>query len=231
MTGNVTRGPVPCRPVDSSAAAIAVTSTIAGVAAVANWWSRIDDHRRVELISKPVTTIAIGVLALLVADDSVPTGALVAAVIGFVLCLAGDVALLPAVDRFVVGLASFLAGHLAFVVMFAILGLDRWWLGLVALAAAAAVAAFVGRPILAGARAKDPGLLRPVQAYLTIISSMAVVGSATGVPAAIVGSALFVLSDSILGWRQFVAEHRWMPVAIMVTYHGALLGLALTLAG
>jgi len=52
-----------------------------------------------------------------------------------------------------------------------------------------------------------------------------------GVPAAIVGSALFVVSDSILGWRQFVAEHRWMPVAIMVTYHGALLGLALTLAG
>ena len=34
--------------------------------------------------------------------------------------LAGDVALLPSVDRFVVGLASFLAGHLAFVVMFAV---------------------------------------------------------------------------------------------------------------
>jgi hypothetical protein len=226
MNGNVTRCPVPCRPVDSSAAAIAVTSAVAGVAAVANWWSRVDDRRRVELISKPLATIAIGVLALLVADDS-----LVAAVAGFVLGLAGDVALLPVVDRFVVGLTSFLAGHLAFVVMFALLGLDRWWLGFVALAGAGAVAAFVGRPILAGARAKDPGLLRPVQAYLTIISSMAVVGWATGVPAAIVGSALFVLSDSILGWRQFVAEHRWMPVAIMVTYHGALLGLALTLAG
>ena len=33
------------------------------MAAVANWWSRVDDRRRVELISKPVATIAIGVLA------------------------------------------------------------------------------------------------------------------------------------------------------------------------
>lgn len=45
------------------------------------------------------------------------------------------------------------------------------------------------------------------------------------------GLALFVLSDSILGWRQFVGPKRWMPLAVMVTYHGALLGLALTLAG
>ena len=56
-------------------------------------------------------------------------------------------------------------------------------------------------------------------------------GVATGRPAAIAGSALFVLSDSILGWRQFVGPKRWMPLAVMVTYHGALLGLALTLAG
>ncbi len=207
---------------------------IAAVSAAANWWSRVADGRRaelVELISKPVATIAIGALAVAVADGDTPTGALVAAVAGFVLCLGGDVALLPAVDRFVVGLASFLAGHLAFVVMFVLLGLDRWWFGLVALALAAVVALRVGRPIIAGARAGDASLVRPVQAYLTIISSMAVVGWATGRPAAIAGSALFVLSDSILGWRQFVGPKRWMPLAVMVTYHGALLGLALTLAG
>jgi len=217
--------------VDTSSAAVAGTGAIVACAAVSNWWSRIDDHRRVELVSKPLATIAIGVLAVLVADDGVPTGALVAAVIGFVLCLAGDVALLPAVDEFVVGLASFLVGHLAFVVMFVLLGLDRWWLGLVALAGTAAIALFLGRTIIAGARSKDPHLRRPVLAYLMIISSMAVVGWATGRPAAIVGSSLFVLSDSILGWRQFVTQHRWMPVAIMVSYHGALLGLALTLVG
>lgn len=203
---------------------------VAALAALGNWWSRVTDDRRVELVTKPTATIAIAALALLVADDA-PTGAVVAAVIGFACCLAGDVALLPAVDRFVVGLASFLVGHLAFVVMFVLLGLDRRWLGLVALVAAGGVAVLLGRRIIAGARERDPAFERPVQAYLAVISAMAVVGWATGIPAALVGSALFVVSDSILGWRQFVRAERWMALAVMVTYHGALLGLALSLAG
>lgn len=210
-----------------------VAAIVGAVAVLANWWSRVSEHRaagRVELLSKPLATVAIGTLAFAASDADVSTAALVAALVGFVLCLAGDVALLPAVDRFVVGLGAFLAGHLAFVVMFVLLGLDRWWLGLVALAGAAGVAVLVGRPILRGAAAKDASLVAPVRAYLTIISSMAVVGWATGRPAAIVGSSLFVLSDSVLGWRQFVASSRWAPLAVMVTYHGALLGLALTLA-
>ena len=216
-----------------SEAVTVVAAVIGAVAVLANWWSRTAESARattVELVSKPVATIAIGVLAVAASDPDVPTGALVAGVVGFLLCLGGDVALLPAVDRFVVGLGSFLAGHLAFVVMFVLLGLDRWWLGLVALGAAVVVALVVGRPILRGAAAKDPGLVVPVRAYLTIISSMAVVGWATGRPAAIAGSSLFVLSDSLLGRRQFVTSHRWSALAVMVTYHAALLGLALTLA-
>ncbi|MCU1359686.1 MAG: hypothetical protein JWN99_975 [Ilumatobacteraceae bacterium] len=210
-------------------AAIIVVSIVAAAAAISNWWSRWHDHDGVELISKPTATIAIGVLAVLVADD-VPTAALIAAMVGFLCCLAGDVALLPAVDQFIVGLGSFLLGHVAFIVMFALLGLDRWWLGLLALAGVAAIAAFVGRPIVLGARTQDRSLALPVQAYLGVICAMAVVGWATGRPAAIVGSSLFVLSDSILGWRQFVAGRPWMPVAVMVTYHAALAGLALSLA-
>ena len=197
----------------------------------ANWWARADERRRMETISKPIATIAIAALALLLANDSVTAGARVAASIGFALCLAGDVALLPAVDRFVIGLASFLGGHLAFVAMFAILGLDRWWLGLGALIGVVVVAATVGRRIVSAARDRQPSLGLPVQVYLTIISLMAVAGWATGRPAAIVGSALFVLSDSILGWRQFIGAQRWMPVAVMITYHGALVGIALSLAG
>ncbi len=211
-------------------AAIIVVSIVAIVCCAANWWSRWRDDARVELISKPAATIAIGALAVLVADNA-PTGALVAAVVGFACCLAGDVALLPTVDKFVVGLGSFLVGHIAFVVMFVLLGLDTWWLGVVALVGVSAVAVFVGRPIVAGARASDPALVVPVQAYLAIISSMAVVGWATGRPAAIIGSALFVASDSMLGWRQFIGSNRrWMPVGVMFTYHAALAGLALTLA-
>jgi hypothetical protein len=40
---------------------------------------------------------------------------------------------------------------------------------------------------------------------------------------------LFVASDSVLGWRQFVGSSRWMPVTIMVTYHLGQAGLVASL--
>ena len=45
----------------------------------------------------------------------------------------------------------------------------------------------------------------------------------------IAGTTLFVVSDSLLGWRQFVRSHAWMAVAVMVTYHAAIVSLALSL--
>ena len=83
-----------------------------------------------------------------------------------------------------------------------------WLLAAVALVAVGPAIGFVGRRILAGARASSPALVGPVTAYLTVISSMLLVAWATGRPAAIVGATLFVISDSILGWRKFVAEKR-----------------------
>jgi len=38
-----------------------------------------------------------------------------------------------------------------------------------------------------------------------------------------------VASDSVLGWRQFVADARWMPVTIMITYHLGQAGLVASL--
>jgi uncharacterized membrane protein YhhN len=208
--------------------AIVVVAVVAAVAAGADWWSRWRDDGRVEVVAKPTATVAIGVLGVLVADA--PAGAVAAAAVGFACCLAGDVALLPAVDRFVAGLASFLVGHVAFVVMFVLLGLDRWWLALPAAAGAAVLVLVVGRRIVRGAAAESASLAAPVAAYLAVISTMAVVGWATGRWAALAGTALFVTSDAILGWRQFVRPAAWMPLAVMVTYHAALVGLALSLA-
>lgn len=204
----------------------------AAIVCAVNWVSRWRGSLPLELFTKPTATVLIAALGVACAVDGrehAPTAALAAGIVGFVCCLAGDIALLPAVDRFVVGLGAFLVGHLAFVVMFAVLGLDVWWLGVIALGGAAVVAAVVGRPIVAGAVAKAPAYAMPVRAYLAVISVMAVVGWATGRPAAVLGSASFVASDSVLGWEQFVSERRWMPVVIMVTYHGALAGLALSL--
>ena len=195
----------------------------------ADWLARWRHDERLETVSKPAATVAIAVLAVVVGRGA-PATAVAAAAVGFACCLVGDVALLPAVDRFVAGLAAFLLGHLAFVAMFVALGLHhpRW--GLLAGAGVAGVAVTAGRRIVRGARADASGLVGPVTAYLAVISAMAVVGWATGRPAAAVGTALFVASDTVLGWGEFVRDRPWMSLTVMVTYHAALVGLALSLA-
>jgi CubicO group peptidase (beta-lactamase class C family)/uncharacterized membrane protein YhhN len=207
----------------------ATAAVVAALAATGNWWSRITRDRRLETVTKPLATIALATVGISLADHA-PGAAVVLAVIGFACCLVGDVALLPAIDRFVVGLGAFLVGHLAFVGMFVVLGLDNGWLAVAALGMAAVLAATAGRRIVAAAGRSHAAYVVPVKAYLSVISVMAVAGWATGDAAAIIGATLFVVSDSVLGWRQFVAERRWMAPAVMVTYHGALLGLALSLA-
>jgi uncharacterized membrane protein YhhN len=230
-TGTVARASWYNRTVGTWLGGVAVA--VAVIAALANWWSRWcrADPRAaaVEHVSKPVTTMALGVLAIVVSDGA-PGAARVAAVVAFAWCLVGDVLLLPRVDRFVPGLAAFLLGHVAFAVMFVALGLEAWVLAGVAFAGVVVLVAVVGSRIVAGAVRSSAALRVPVVAYLMVISAMAVLGWWTGLVAALVGSALFVLSDSVLGWNRFVASARWMDLAVMMTYHGALAGLALSLA-
>lgn len=196
------------------------------LSALANWWSRINNSERVEAWAKPLTTMF--VIGLALANES-PTGQVATAVLALVFCLWGDIALMPAIDNFVLGLASFLIGHVAFIVLFAKYGMPEVALGAVALALMAALAATAGRRIVSGAVAKDPALRIPVIAYLVVISAMTVCGWATGHGWVIAGVTLFVISDSLLGWRAFVRERSWMSVAVMVTYHGAIVSLALSL--
>lgn len=195
------------------------------IAAIANWYSRWKLNIRVELISKPLTTVGAIAIAALAGG---PRPATVVAIIALTLCLVGDVALLPAVDQFVVGLAAFLLGHVAFIVMFVQRGLDRWPIAGVAVAGCVLLLGTAAVPIVFGAATKGFGV--PVRAYLVVISSMCVVGWATGNWLIMVGATAFIVSDSILGWGQFVAERSWMHLAIMVTYHVAIVSLALSLA-
>ena len=195
------------------------------IAAITNWYSRWKLSGRVELISKPLTTIGAIAIAALAGG---PHSATVVAIVALALCLVGDVALLPAVDQFVVGLAAFLLGHVGFIVMFALRGLDRWPMAGVAVAGCALLLGTAAVPIVRGATTKGFGL--PVRAYLAVISSMCVVGWATGNWLIMVGATAFIVSDAILGWGQFVAERSWMHLAIMITYHVAIVSLALSLA-
>jgi len=205
---------------------LALSLICTAVAALTNWYTRIRPNERLETVSKPLTTILVMWVAVAAGGPTTPT---VLAVIGLVFCLAGDIALLDVVDRFIVGLVCFLCGHVVFIAMFVALHLPHPEWGVIAAVVLIVHAVVVGRRIVAGATAKEPALRVPVSAYLVVIMSMAVVAAMTGNAWGIVGAIAFVLSDTLLGWRAFVAEKPWMALAVMVTYHAALVGLALSL--
>ena len=150
-------------------------------------------------------------------------------VIALVCSLGGDVFLLDGDRYFVPGLVSFLFAHLAY--SFGFLALGDWSAaGFVAGALMMAALGFaVGVRIVLAARRKERRLGPAVTIYLLAISMMFCAAMATGSTWAILGAALFVASDSVIGWRQFVATASWMPVTIMVSYHLGQAGLVASL--
>jgi uncharacterized membrane protein YhhN len=204
-----------------------VFAIVFAIAAVANWWSRWTDDRSVEVWSKPLALIAlVGVALTLDPIDPATRAWFVAAL---VLSLAGDVFLLDGDRRFIPGLIAFLLAHIAYTVGL-VVAPDWSWSGFgAALVAMALLAGTIGVQIVRAARRSKPVLGPAVTAYLLAISVMFCAAAATGNWFAIVGAALFVASDSVLGWRQFVGSARWMPVTIMVTYHLGQAGLVASL--
>ncbi len=200
---------------------------VAGVCAGANWWSRWVGNRRVEIITKPATLVALIAVALSI--EPVEPAVRAWFVAGLVLSLVGDVVLLGDDAWFVAGLGAFLAGHLAYIAGFVVAPSWRWgYLALAALPVAALVAT-AGRRIIAGAAARDSRLAGPVVAYLVIISAMLLAAAAAGNAWAVIGAALFVVSDTILGWNRFVGPSALAAPAIMITYHLAQAALVISL--
>lgn len=198
-------------------------AAVFAVAAVANWWSRAANDRNVERWSKPLALIAL--IAVAVALDPVDPAMRAWFVIALVCSLAGDVFLLDGDRRFLPGLVSFLLAHLAYTVGVAVADTWSWVRFGVAAVAMVGLGIVVGRPIVAGARERAALLGPAVVAYLLAISAMLCAAVAFGNAWAIAGASLFVASDAVLGWRQFVAQATWMPVAVMVTYHLGQAGL------
>jgi uncharacterized membrane protein YhhN len=194
------------------------------VAMAANWVSRFGNRSALEHWSKPLATIGVIGLALVSGADR---GSVVWATLALLLCLGGDVALLPRVDKFVVGLASFLLGHLAFIGLFVHRGVHHPRIAGLVLVAMALMITTVGRVIVFSV--SDPKLRKPVLGYLVVIAAMTTVGWATGSAWVAVGATAFVVSDAVLGWGEFVRKRPWQPIVIMVTYHLAIAALAVSI--
>ena len=170
---------------------------VPAVPALVDWYAVSREDRRTETWAKPATLVALIAVALVLgAADSAPGLWLLAAL---VLGLVGDVLLLGDSDtRFRLGLASFLVGHVAFIVSFLRLGLDQpgwlWIAWLVLFACLIATRRVVPATFLRGGRA----LAIPVAVYTVVIGGMLIVAFDTGEPLIAVGAAVFAASDSIL---------------------------------
>ena len=196
-------------------------------AAVVDWMAVHQQKKRLEYVAKPATLACFvaAALALDPADDTVRTWF----VIALSLSLLGDVFLMLAEKYFVLGLGSFLLGHIAYVVGMVIDGVEPSRMG-VGLILVAVSAAFVGLIILKSVKAsEEPELLGPVAVYMTVISAMVVTAFGTGHWTAIVGALLFYASDALIAWNKFVRPTRQGQLAIITTYHLAQVGLLLSL--
>ena len=211
---------------------------VTGVFAVGDWVSRATENRRLEFVCKPATTI--GLLAVALALDPADATTRMWFVVALVFSLGGDVALMVGGDAepesdtndelwFMLGLGSFLIGHLAYIVGLVTAGIEGGPLA-VGIAVVLVAMAVVGRRVISAVRTGDePALAVPVAAYMTVISVMVACAFGTASALAIVGASFFYLSDALIGWNKFVKLYAWGSVAIMVTYHLAQALLVLSL--
>lgn len=200
---------------------------IAVIVAVVDWWAVATDRRPVEYVAKPLTMVVL--IAAALALDPVDETKRAWFVAALVLSLAGDVFLMLPRDLFVPGLASFLLGHVAYIV-----GLARADTSGVGLAVGAATIA-VALPLLGGRilgavrRGDEPELAVPVSVYVLVISAMVVAAGASGSALALAGALSFYASDALIAWTRFIQPLAWGRVAVMVTYHAAQAALVASL--
>lgn len=144
----------------------------------------------------------------------------------------GDVLLIPrTVGRaFRLGVISFLAGHLAFALAFAMRGIDALWLAL-AIVPLGLVAAAVLRWLMPHV---TDDMRRSVLAYVCVISVMVAVAAGTvgaGEPLLIgAGAVAFYLSDLAVARERFVHPSPVNRMVGLPLYYGGQLALAFTVS-
>ena len=205
----------------------------AGLFAVGDWVGVLRERKPLEYVCKPLAMVAlVGAALALEPIDSSQRAWFVAAL---VLSMLGDIFLmLPdrdmgRADTFTFGLASFLLGHLAYIIGFLARGVGSPWV-IAALVATLPILVVIGGRVIRGARAKDPRLGVAVTVYMVVLVAMLDVAWWSGVAAAMAGALLFVASDAMIGWSRFVAPFRNHHIAIIVTYHLAQALLVVSLA-
>ena len=187
-------------------------------------------------VFKPLSTlivIAVAGLSLLQPERNLTHT--VGVLVGLMFSLVGDVALMFDEKRSVLlaGLGSFLLVHVAYAVVFTMLGRVSWW---DALSAGVLLAAGIGFYTLLKA---NLGAMRvPVIVYIVVISimvsrAMTTLSGRIGTGQAVmiaVGAVSFYMSDGILAVCRFRRPWRYRRISLVFYYGGQLL-IALAASG
>ncbi len=202
---------------------------VAGIAAALDWTAVATSDSRLEYAAKPAVLIALtSAAAVLPAGhiDLVDRRWWFVAALAW--CLVGDVLLLLPRRAFLPGLAAFLVGHLLFIggllqppsppgvppFTFSTTGL------VVAAAVVVTVEAIPASMLIRSLwRTGRRPLIGPVCLYVAAIVTMVVLAANVGIPAAAVGAAFFLLSDTVLALDRFVRPIPRGRLGVHVTYH------------
>jgi uncharacterized membrane protein YhhN len=202
-----------------------VTTTLfilAAVAAVGDWFAVLRHLYRLEYILKPLT-LALLIAAAATADLYFVKGWVIAAL---AFGLLGDVGLMlsdehkPGPDTpFMLGLGSFLFGHICYVAAFLRYGVDGLHV-IAGLLIVAGVAVLTLPDVLSGAkRVGGVELAAVLGAYALMLSSMTVFAIGIGLLLTALGGILFLASDTLIAAQRFIRSVPHGKLLVMVTYH------------
>jgi len=210
-----------------------------------DWVAVARRQKGLEYVFKPATLVAVIVGAALLTQGPHDAWQARFFLPGLVFSLAGDVFLmLPEAAAgkprpyFLLGLVSFLLGHVCYVV-----GLNPTLppaLALVTLVVVAAIGVTLYRAIAAGLRRQGQEAMKvPVAVYSVALSLMLFSAWATlfrpeWTPVrrglVIAGASLFFGSDAMLAWDRFVRRSSLLHFLVIVTYHLGQMALAVSIA-
>ena len=199
-----------------------VLLAVTGVIAIGDWFAVERRLVHLEYLLKPLTMVAL-IAAAASADLPVVKPWVVAAL---VFGLAGDVGLMLSDKQaerpdlpFMLGLGSFLIGHVCYLAAFARYGVHG--AGVLAGGLIVAGAAILALPkVLDGARRRGgQELLAVVALYAAMLAAMATLAIGTDSLAAGAGGLLFLGSDMLIAFERFVAPVKRGSLLVIATYH------------
>jgi len=208
---------------------IIILTVLAAITAILAIWGEYKPTRTQVYIFKPLTTILIIGIALLGVSPNALYKTLI--IIGLIFCLGGDIFLMLPAKYFIMGLVSFLIGHIFYIAAFATDGgLElSWWL--LPLIVYGGIIYRILHPHLGKMRG-------PVIAYLVVILTMAwqALTRWSGLQTmsallAAIGAMTFVVSDTALALDRFRQKYHSARVIVLSTYWLAQWLIALSVGG